>query len=70
MDKACKSICDEIAVWKSRNGTSDEDIAIAIGISRDAFSKKKSGARAFKANELIAMCDLFGCDPNALLGYN
>lgn len=69
MAEQLKSIIECMAVWKVRNDKTDDDLAKALGITRESLRMKKNGSRPFKMSELSEMCSIFGCDPNTLMGY-
>ncbi len=43
-------------------GLTDGQVAQAIGVSRQTFSKKVNNLVDFKASEILALCDLLGIE--------
>lgn len=63
------SIVKHAAIWKVSNRKSDTDLAKAIGISRTALHEKMTGAREWRfPSEIFAMCRVFDCSPEQLIG--
>ena len=69
MDKVLRSIEDELVLYKSRQNVTEDAIAMALGITRQALSLKRHGETPFKLSEILDLCKLCGCDPNTLLGW-
>ena len=58
---------NNIASERKRLGMSQEDLAIAIGTSRDSVKKWEAGA-PMKLSNLIDMAELFDCSLDYLMG--
>ena len=47
----------------------DYEIAAAAGIAPSTLSQYARGSRKISAKHLVALCDLFGVEPDAIMGW-
>jgi transcriptional regulator with XRE-family HTH domain len=47
----------------------DYEIAAAAGIAPATLSQYARGAKEISAKHLVALCDLFGTEPDAIMGW-
>ena len=58
---------EKILNMRKARGWSQEDLAVRVGVSRQAVSRWESGTAKPDAEKIIAICDLFGVSADYLL---
>ena len=64
------SVAENISMLRKRNGITQEQLADELGVSRQAVSKWETGEAFPETDKLIALCDKFGVNCDALLRGN
>ncbi|NTU88466.1 MAG: helix-turn-helix transcriptional regulator [Actinobacteria bacterium] len=57
-----------IAVERAKKGISQNELAIAIGVSRETIKSWESNANKIPLSRAVAMCDFFCCSIDYLAG--
>ena len=58
-----------ISEFRSRNDLTQIQLANLINRSHRTIQSWESGKSYPNAEDVVHMCDIFGCDPNTLLGF-
>lgn len=57
----------EVRVWMTRRGVSQQEVADALGVSRQAVSARLTGRTQWTVDDLVAVASLLQVAPSALL---
>lgn len=71
-----REIGKRIRAWREANDLTQAEVGVRLGEqfngkpwTRQAVSNAESGGRSFTAVETLAICQMIGCSPDALLGW-
>ena len=59
---------EELIALRKQKGLSQQELAEAVGVSRQAVSRWETGQSAPSTEKLVALCTLYGVSLDALLG--
>ena len=59
-----------LARIRKKSGLTQLQIADSLGVSKATYSAWETGRAKLGEDRIVALCDLFGCTPNDILGYN
>lgn len=59
---------EELTALRKEKGLSQQELAEAVGVSRQAVSRWETGQSAPSTENLVALCTLYGVSLDALLG--
>lgn len=59
---------EELAAMRKEKGLSQQELAEAVGVSRQAVSRWETGQSAPSTENLVALCTIYGVSLDALLG--
>lgn len=63
-----QSLAEALKAQRAAHGMTQEQVAEALGVSRQAVSKWESGGAEPSTSNLLALAKLYGVDLNELLG--
>lgn len=58
-----------LARIRKKSGLTQLQIADSLGVSKATYSAWETGRAKLGEDRIVALCDLFGCTPNDILGY-
>lgn len=58
-----------LARIRKKSGFTQLQIADSLGVSKATYSAWETGRAKLGEDRIVALCDLFGCTPNDILGY-
>ena len=58
-----------LARIRKKSGLTQLQIADSLGVSKATYSAWETGRAKLGEGRIVALCDLFGCTPNDILGY-
>ena len=62
-----RSLGEALKAHRQQSGMTQEDVAEALGVSRQAVSKWETGVAEPSTSNLLALAKLYGVDPGELL---
>lgn len=67
MTSATKRVGETVRAQMSAQNLTQQDLAIALGVSQQSVSRRLSGLTEWGIDELVAVADLLGTTPTELL---
>jgi len=59
----------KVREFRELKGLSQRDVAKSLGISQAAYWRLEKGISLLNSNQIIKLCNVFGCTPNDLLDF-
>jgi transcriptional regulator with XRE-family HTH domain len=66
-DNLSRQVSTEIRAWMARRGLTQQDVALALGISRQAVSARLNGQTQWTLDDLAAVAEALGVSVTTLL---